>query len=515
MTRRLLGATALLLSAVLDPVRAAAPVPWHPDRGPIAPIDPHSFSRPAEVAVRHLELDLAVDFADRRLTGSATLTLERRDPAATTLLPRHPRSRDRRRPPRRCLLAAPFTLAPAVPIFGQELAIALAPETRTVRIDYRTRPEAAALQWLSPEQTAGGKSPFLFTQSQAILARTWVPCQDSPGVRMTYGATIRVPQELLALMSAANPTARNASGDLPLRDDPSDPVVSAGAGGRGSRVSQPGGALWRLRRAFRRRQGGLGVRRHGEDDRRRRAALRPLSLGALRPAGAAAELSLRRHGESPSDLRHPDDPRRRPLAGVARGPRARPLLVRQPGDQRDLERLLAQRGLHQLLREPDHGGALRPRLLRDAGPAVESASSRSSSARPEPEVATPGWRSISPAATRRRPGGDRLRQGLFLSPPPGGDRRPRELGRASCRLLLRPCLPVDDHHRLRRRAAGEAPRRRPGRRDQGRACRPGSTDPGCRRGSPNRSRRRSGRSTPSSPAWAPARRRPHSRPPAG
>ena len=79
MIRRLLGAAALLLSADLAPIRATSPT--------VAPAaaDPHSFSRPAEIAVRHLELDLAVDFAERRLTGSATLTLERRDPAAMTL----------------------------------------------------------------------------------------------------------------------------------------------------------------------------------------------------------------------------------------------------------------------------------------------------------------------------------------------------------------------------------------------------------------------------------------------
>ncbi len=204
MTRQFLGATALLLSAALAPLSAAS--------GPAEAPDPHSFSRPLEVAVRHLDLDLKVDFAGRTLQGSAILTLERRDPAARTL----------RLDTRDLEIAAvhldgssadaPFTLAPAVPIFGQELAIPIGPETLSVRIDYRTRPEAAALQWLSPEQTAGGKRPFLFTQSQAILARTWVPCQDSPGVRMTYSATIRVPGDLLALMSATNPTARNPDG---------------------------------------------------------------------------------------------------------------------------------------------------------------------------------------------------------------------------------------------------------------------------------------------------------------
>ncbi len=210
MPKRLPSAAFLMLAAA--PFAALADT---------ASPDPHSFSRPDEVAVRHLELDLTVDFPNRRLSGSATLTIERGHlnapsgtgaPAAGTL----------RLDSRDLEIAAvyldssttpaPFTLAPAVPILGQELAIALAPETRTVRIDYRTRPEAGALQWLTPEQTAGGKTPFLFTQSQAILARTWVPCQDSPGVRMTYGATIRVPTGLLALMSAANPTRKNADG---------------------------------------------------------------------------------------------------------------------------------------------------------------------------------------------------------------------------------------------------------------------------------------------------------------
>ncbi len=217
MTRRIPGAATLLLCIGLNPLHAALPAPS-------APTDPHSFGRPAEIAVRHLDLDLTVDFAARRLAGSATLSVERRDPAATTL-----------RLDTRDLeisavhldgssSAAPFQLAPAVPIFGQELTIALPPGAKTVRIDYRTRPEAAALQWLTPAQTAGGKQPFLFTQSQAILARTWVPCQDSPGVRMTYSATIHVPKELLALMSATNPKVR--SGDGIYRFEMTHPIPS-------------------------------------------------------------------------------------------------------------------------------------------------------------------------------------------------------------------------------------------------------------------------------------------------
>ena len=85
---------------------------------------------------------------------------------------------------------------------GSPLAIALRPTTSTIVIEYQTSPDAAAVQWLSPEQTAGKRLPFLFTQGQAILTRTWVPTQDSPGIRQTYDATIHVPQGMVAVMSA-------------------------------------------------------------------------------------------------------------------------------------------------------------------------------------------------------------------------------------------------------------------------------------------------------------------------
>ena len=60
-------------------------------------------------------------------------------------------------------------------------------------VTYRTSPSAAALQWLTPEQTAGKQHPYLYSQGQAILTRTWIPTQDSPGIRQTYSARIVVP----------------------------------------------------------------------------------------------------------------------------------------------------------------------------------------------------------------------------------------------------------------------------------------------------------------------------------
>ena len=172
--------------------------------------DIHSFARPDEAVVRHLALDLTVDFEGRRLAGSAMLQIETSADARELVLDTHGLTIDR------VTLGdgsdAQFTIGDSKPHLGAPLTIAITPSTRLVRIEYASAPDAAAVQWLSKEQTAGGQHPFLFTQSQAILARTWVPIQDSPGIRITYDATIRVPRGLMAIMSAENPTEVDADG---------------------------------------------------------------------------------------------------------------------------------------------------------------------------------------------------------------------------------------------------------------------------------------------------------------
>ncbi len=172
--------------------------------------DPHSYSRPDEVVVRHLELDLTADFDTKRLLGSATVAIENLTGAEALSL-----DIDDLEIESIVLLPSGKTAAYSISAddahMGSELRIDILPSTERVRIDYATDPGARALQWLEPSQTAS-EHPFLFTQSQAILARSWIPLQDTPGVRLTYSATLRVPVGLLAIMSATNSTENSPDG---------------------------------------------------------------------------------------------------------------------------------------------------------------------------------------------------------------------------------------------------------------------------------------------------------------
>lgn len=170
--------------------------------------DPHSFSDPGRAQVKHLELDIAVDFEREQLVGSATWKFERKSGDRIIFDVKDMQIRGAVADGK----LLPFELGPEVKWLGQPLTVHLPEGAEEVTIQYATEPDAAALQWLKPVQTAGKEHPFLFTQSQAILARSWIPCQDTPGVRFTYDATVRVDTDLLALMSAVNPTQRNDSG---------------------------------------------------------------------------------------------------------------------------------------------------------------------------------------------------------------------------------------------------------------------------------------------------------------
>jgi leukotriene-A4 hydrolase len=183
---------------------AIAPAP-----GPEA-VDSHTYARPEIARVVDVALDLAADFETKTLSGTATLDVLAVPGANEVILDIRNLDiqdvRDAAGQPLR------FVVGDNDAIKGQPLTVYFpafaANERRKITIRYSTRPDAAALQWLTPAQTAGGQKPYLFSQGQAILTRTWVPTQDSPGIRQTYSARITARDDLTVVMSADHLTPR-------------------------------------------------------------------------------------------------------------------------------------------------------------------------------------------------------------------------------------------------------------------------------------------------------------------
>ena len=171
-------------------------------------MDTHSAARPNEAVIQHLDLDIKVDMEAQRIEGSATYALKpghgplvRFDTDGLTLHDVKDAKGN----------ALTYRLGTAGPL-GAALEVDLPENTDSLTIQYTTGPAARALQWLQPRQTAGGTKPFLFTQGQAILTRSWIPIQDSPGIRITYNAHVTVPSDLMAVMSATNPQEHSPDG---------------------------------------------------------------------------------------------------------------------------------------------------------------------------------------------------------------------------------------------------------------------------------------------------------------
>jgi aminopeptidase N len=177
-----------------------------PGASPAAPVprDAASYANVDAFVARHLVLDLTADFDARTLSGMVEITFERRDANAPEVVldARDLEIRQVEIGQNLGWKGTSFTLDAATPAFGSALRIAMPPGADRVRVAYSSSTAARGLQWLTPAQTAGKKHPFLFSQAQAINARSFIPLQDTPGVRVTYDATIRVPKDLVAVMAA-------------------------------------------------------------------------------------------------------------------------------------------------------------------------------------------------------------------------------------------------------------------------------------------------------------------------
>ena len=179
--------------------------------------EPNSYAQPDQVVVTHLDLDLAIDFPHKQLDGRATLKLYWKNPAAPSLVLD---TRDLKIARIEALDAdgkstpLNYVLSPRDKTLGSKLTIAAPKHPAQVRIVYTTSPEASGLQWLTPAQTADKTLPFMFSQSESIHARSWVPLQDSPAIRFSYDAHVTAPKDVRVVMSAINDAKHPLNGSF-------------------------------------------------------------------------------------------------------------------------------------------------------------------------------------------------------------------------------------------------------------------------------------------------------------
>jgi leukotriene-A4 hydrolase len=213
LRRRLLLSLVLFIFTVAARQRAVEhPGGWV---GHAAPVDRFSFSEPSKVTTTALELDLTVDFATRRLSGTSRLAIENLTGTNTLILDTE--SLTIASVTLDDSTAAAWSLGPVTP-YGRALSIGITSATRFVTIAYSTSPSASGLLWNDAAQSFGRQQPYLYSQNEPVSARSWIPLQDTPSVRLTYDATLRVPPGLLALMSAGdNPRTANATGIYQFR----------------------------------------------------------------------------------------------------------------------------------------------------------------------------------------------------------------------------------------------------------------------------------------------------------
>ncbi len=212
--RLLIAAASALLLASCQTSEAPAPDAAARMVAPILTgadaVDIHSYAKPLEARVTHVALDLNVDFATKRVGGTATLDLQSKPGVNSITL-------DDKGLEIAAITTAdgkplPYEVGAVDPILGAPLTIQMG-DAKKIIIRYTSAPDAGALQWLTPEQTAGKKHPYLLSQGQAIENRSWIPTQDSPGVRQTWEAKIRVPKALTAVMSAPKAAEPVTEGD--------------------------------------------------------------------------------------------------------------------------------------------------------------------------------------------------------------------------------------------------------------------------------------------------------------
>jgi len=200
MRHRLYAVSLLSLAATAVRADPPSPILTTPEAH-----DALSYAEPQVARVVHVDLDLTADFSTHTMAGTAALDILAAPGATLIVLDDNK------------LAIASIADAAGRPLrwsVGASDAYKGAPLTveigaaRRIVIRYRSSPDAGALQWLTPALTAGKVKPYLFSQGESINNRSWIPTQDSPGIRQSWTAKITVPADLTAVMSAERLTPK-------------------------------------------------------------------------------------------------------------------------------------------------------------------------------------------------------------------------------------------------------------------------------------------------------------------
>ena len=170
-------------------------------------IDSHTQSNYKEVSIEHAHLNLSVDFDSKLIKGSVTHSIKNNSSSTEFILDTKYLSIESVKDQNDNLLD--FSFGKKDDLLGDPLIVSINSSTKKVTINYSTTSNSEALDWLNAEQTAGKEFPFMYTQGQSIFTRSWIPIQDSPGLRISYSADITVPDGMLPVMSATNPQIKN------------------------------------------------------------------------------------------------------------------------------------------------------------------------------------------------------------------------------------------------------------------------------------------------------------------
>lgn len=181
---------------------------------PVNAKDTHSYANISEIRTTHLHLDLDINFENKTVYGvarhemsehstdKAIFDVKGLEIMKVTTGP----NGDNEKP-------AEYALGNSDEILGAPLQVSINKDIRNINIYYKTTEATEAIDWLPAELTEGKEHPFMYTQGQAILTRSWIPLQDTPMNRITYSADVKVPNELMAIMSASNPKEMSATGE--------------------------------------------------------------------------------------------------------------------------------------------------------------------------------------------------------------------------------------------------------------------------------------------------------------